>query len=107
DDAHKSYQRASGLAPRHWPYTQNAALVLIQQGKAAEAESVLRALSRRHPGEPDIQLNLGNVLLELGRPAEAETVLRAAVKLAPEDAQILQSLGSAQHRQFRFDEACA
>ncbi len=107
DDAHKSYQRASRLAPRHWPYTQNAALVLIQQGKSVEAESVLRALSRRHPGEPDIQLNLGNVLLELGRSAEAEAVLRAALKLAPEDAQILQSLGSALHRQFRFEEACA
>jgi Flp pilus assembly protein TadD len=107
DDAHKSYQRASRLAPSHWPYIQNAALVLIQQGKAAEAESVLRALSRRHPDEPDIRLNLGNVLLELGRPAEAETVLREALGLAPNDAQILQSLGSALHRQFRFEEACA
>lgn len=106
DEAHKTYQRASRLAPRHWPYTQNAALVLIQQGKTAEAETVLRALSRRHPDEPDIQLNFGNVLLELGRPAEAETVLRTALKLAPEDAQILQSLGSAQHRQSRFEEAC-
>jgi Flp pilus assembly protein TadD len=107
DEAHRSYQRASRLVPRHWPYTQNAALILIQQGKTAEAETVLRALARRHPGEPDIQLNLGNVLLELGRPAEAEAVLRDALKIAPEDAQILQSLGSAQHRQSRFEEACA
>ncbi len=107
DDAHKAYQRASRLAPQYWPYTQNAALLLIRQGKAAEAENVLRALARRHPDEADIQLNLGNVLLELGRPADAETVLRAALRLAPDDAQILQSLGSAQHRQSRLEEACA
>lgn len=106
DDAHKTFQRASRLAPRHWPFTQNAALMLIRQGKAAEAEAILRALARRHPSESDIQLNLGNVLLELGRPGDAEAVLRTALGLAQDDAQILQSLGSAQHHQFRFEEAC-
>jgi Flp pilus assembly protein TadD len=105
EDAHTAYRRAQRLAPAHWPYALGAAITLAQQGRAAEAEPLLRKLCALQPQQPLPHFNLGNVLLDLGRADEAESLLRRSLALAPDDAEILLSLGSALHRQSRFNEA--
>jgi len=105
EEAHSAYRRAQRLAPGHWPYVLGAAIILARQGRAAEAEPLLRKLCASQPRQALPHFNLGNLLLELNRPADAETPLRLALELAPEDAEIQLSLGTALHRQSRFDEA--
>ena len=105
EQAHSAYRRAQRLAPGHWPYALGAAIVLARQGRAAEAEPLLRKLCASHPRQALPHFNLGNLLLELNRPADAEIPLRLALELAPDDAQIRLSVGTALHRQSRFEEA--
>lgn len=104
-DAHQAFRRAQRLAPAHWPYVQGAAIALAQQGKAAEAETLLRRLTQRHPHEAAPWYNLGNVQLALDKPADAEQSLLTALRLVPDDVDTRLSLGSALHRQSRFAEA--
>lgn len=103
--AHQIYRRAQRLAPSHWPYAMGAAVALAQQGRAAEAEPVLRTLAERHPHEAWLRYNLGNVQRDLHKLPEAEHSFRAALAIAPDDPDAQLGLGTVLHRQSKFPEA--
>jgi len=104
-DAHQTFRRAQRLAPAHWPYALGAATTLAQQGKAAEAEPLLRRLAERYPQELALWYNLGNVQLALHKASDAERSYRAALRIAPDDPDSRLSLGSALHQQSQFTAA--
>jgi len=106
-DAQQSYRRAQRLAPAHWPYAQGAAIALAQQGKAEEAEPLLRRLAERHPQQAAPWYNLGNVQLQLGKAGDAEQSFQTALQRDPDDPDTRLSLGTAWHRQSRFSAAAA
>ena len=105
EEAQQTYRRAQRLAPSHWPYAMGAAIALAQQGKAAEAESMLLALAKRHPHEAWLRYNLGNVQRDLQKLAEAEHSFRAALAVTPADPDVQLGLGTVLHRQSKFPEA--
>lgn len=105
EEAHQIYRRAQRLAPSHWPYAMGAAIALAQQGKAAEAESMLLALAERHPHEAWLRYNLGNVQRDLQKLQEAEHSFRAALAITPADPDAQMGLGTVLHRQSKFLEA--
>lgn len=80
-------------------------LILLKEGKAAEAEKLLREATQTEDamsfmyGPPDIVKPshelLGEVLLELGRPAEAKKEFEMAMKRAPKRTLSLMGLAKA------------
>ncbi|MBO1077686.1 tetratricopeptide repeat protein [Roseomonas haemaphysalidis] len=69
-------------------------VALLQQGRLAQAEPLLRAVLARCPASPDAHQLLGTVLAALGRPGEAEPLLRQAVQARPESADAHGNLGN-------------
>jgi tetratricopeptide (TPR) repeat protein len=53
-------------------------LVYGERGQPAQAASFFARALRADPGQPDVQMSLGQALLAAGQPAEAEPHLRAA-----------------------------
>ena len=74
-DAHDRFQQAIALDPRRPELRNNAAVALIELGRAPEAEAILSALAETYPRDPIIVQNHGRSLLALGRLDEAEARL--------------------------------
>lgn len=72
----------------------NQALALAQQGRAADALSMLNALRLVRPDSPEILFQIGRLHTGLGDIAAAEPVLRQALALRPAEAAIWQALHS-------------
>lgn len=112
DNALRMAQRTVEINPSMYFAKETIAALLLQQGKAAEAESVivdaiatqqklidaLPASNTETPRTPDPQLYItqGNILLALGRPEQARlAAVRARqqqARLTPYDQQALQRL---------------
>jgi tetratricopeptide (TPR) repeat protein len=61
------------------------AQLLLDAGRALEAEPVLRELLEQDPARPGLRTALGNALKGAGRFQEAEAAYRAALELDPAD----------------------
>jgi tetratricopeptide (TPR) repeat protein len=73
DDAMRSFQAATELSDGHFPRAEfGYALALTREGRAAEAEPIVRHGLQAAPNIPDGHVILGVVLLELNRVDEAE-----------------------------------
>jgi serine/threonine-protein kinase len=59
---------------------------LVQAGRAAEAEAVLRHFAREQPTNPEVHFQLGTCLLAQKRAGESVTAFRKAVGLEPKSA---------------------
>lgn len=70
-------------------------LTLLQDGRASEAVTLLRAVAREAPDSPLVQTSLGRALHQAGRSREALAALRAAVARWPADARALHDLAVA------------
>jgi len=68
------------------------ALALAQQGRRAEALSILTALRLARPDTPEILFQIGRLEAAEGRADAAETALRRALALRPKEAAIWQAL---------------
>ena len=58
-------------------------LALREQGRAAEAERVLRDALSQQPKQPALLLELGSALADLGRRADAIAALEQAIRIEP------------------------
>jgi len=101
-------QRACKLAPGAIGLNFNHAKMLVDTGRHAEAEPVLRrclAIDARFHRAAD---TLGRVMLETGRPAEAIECFKSAISLEPANADYHVNLATALSRLYLFkDEALA
>jgi Flp pilus assembly protein TadD len=68
---------------------------LLEAGRAAEGEGVLRDLTRQQPYNPDLAFRLGNALREQKKPGEAVVAYREALRLRPDYHQAQVNLGNA------------
>ncbi len=71
---------------------RQAASVLLERGRFAEAVPLLRSAYRREPAEPGQDLLLARLLLVTDQPGEARSVLTAAQPSKPEDDALRQTL---------------
>ncbi len=79
-------------------------LVVLGSLLGADAEGLLRAGQRRHPGDFWLNVALGNALEEK-KPAQAVAYFRAALAVRPEAASIHFNLGNVLRQQDRLAEA--
>ncbi len=78
---------------------------LLLEGKAAEAEKVLREALRDHPSDPDVLALLARALQEQGKLREAEEGYRAALRGEGEHLGAARGLASILAATERSDEA--
>ena len=77
DQAEDAMRRAARMDPL---YTQpQLATLLLQRGKPAQAEAVLRSLIARFPKRPATHFELADLLIGQGRAADAAECLRRAI----------------------------
>jgi tetratricopeptide (TPR) repeat protein len=103
-EALECYRAARALRPRLGVAFSNA---LVQAGKAAEAEAVLRDLVRQQPDNPEMRVYLGNALYARRKLAEAVAAYRKAIALRPEYVDAYANLGFALADQGKLAEAVA
>ncbi|MFT3707754.1 MAG: tetratricopeptide repeat protein [Archangium sp.] len=68
---------------------------LRQQGKTAEARTVLDDGLRKHPGEPELEARIGSVLLDQDEPRKAVEFFARAQKKLQRDPQLLTAWAAA------------
>lgn len=83
----------------------NLAMVLVQLGRALEAEQICRHALVLDPENAGVYLNLGYTLGELGRPEEAEQCYRRALQINPAMAVVHCNLGNVCKQLGRAEEA--
>jgi Flp pilus assembly protein TadD len=81
------------------------AIGLIRRRAFAQAETILRTLLSRYPGDRRGLFNLGAMLCEQGRLPEAREVLRRLTRTAPDFAKGWNALGVALSREGKRKEA--
>ncbi|GGG52678.1 tetratricopeptide repeat protein [Hymenobacter glacieicola] len=86
----------------NWP---DRILLLLRQGRAAQAEQELRRILRQEPNDALAHAWLGMALLDLGRLPEGQTHIETAIGLAPEFDFAYYLLSLAHQRQQRLPEA--
>ena len=74
------------------------AKLLTQEGKDAEADSVLESFLKRSPNDTEALLLRGTYLVANERLPEAIAILKAAARLSPADEQVFYQLGQAYAR---------
>ena len=85
----------------------NAALAALREGRAADAESICRAVLEQRPHSVEHLRLLGRALAAQSRLEEAEATLRQALATRPEFAPLHEDLGSILAAQRRLEEAVA
>ncbi|HRQ73103.1 MAG TPA: tetratricopeptide repeat protein [Phycisphaerales bacterium] len=90
------YRRAMELDPTAPQYAVAAAETLIDMGRTAEAETLLREGGGRYEHAAGVKQTLGHIALMAGRNAEAVELFNQARLLAPDDVAILEDLVRAQ-----------
>jgi Flp pilus assembly protein TadD len=84
-EAIRVYREAADHLPRSNEIVHNLATLLLETGRADEAEPLLRAVVDRAPGFLPSRLVLGRLLLETGHASEALEHFRAASALDPKN----------------------
>lgn len=84
---------------------RNHAVVLADEGRAAEALAELDRAARLAPNSVDVHLTRGSVLLDLGRYQEALAAFEAARAGEPEHARTYRGLGDSLVGLSQVDEA--
>jgi Flp pilus assembly protein TadD len=100
-------RQAIHCEPGHAASYNHLALVLTEQGKAAEALVWLRQAIRLRPQFAQVHNSLGLAYNALGRLTEAEKAYEAALLLDPLFADAHSNLGNTYKEQSKLDEALA
>ncbi|MDY0060944.1 MAG: tetratricopeptide repeat protein [Myxococcota bacterium] len=82
EEAEVHFRRALTLDATHWPAMNDLGLLLLTQGRTAEAVRILRRAVSQQPGEAASHLNLALALLAAGARVAARHHARAALSLA-------------------------
>jgi len=87
---------------------------MLQQGRAADAENILRQIIAQMPGDAESHHLLGVIYAQSDRFAEAEQMIRSAIELSPKVAayhanlgNVLQELGRVDDSVFAYQAALA
>ena len=94
DEAMQAFQTAIDLSGGHYAWAElGLGYLLCQEGKAGEAERVIRRGLEGDEGSPEGYVILGSALLQLNRPDEAEKSLSEALLRNPNfaDAYLVRS----------------
>jgi tetratricopeptide (TPR) repeat protein len=91
--AAEAYQRALRIDQRLAPAHFNLGVLLLEQGRAADAVGALTAFVSLQPTNAAGFSKLGAALLQARRHDEAERALNQALRLNPKDAEARNSLG--------------
>jgi tetratricopeptide (TPR) repeat protein len=96
---------AAPPSDRQFANDYGAALAALRGGRAAAAETLLRAIQARMPGEVNSLRVLGLALRAQARAPEALAALERAVRLAPDFAHAWEDLGHLYFDLARFEPA--
>ncbi len=114
DEAIVRLQGALALQPDCWPAYANLGKVLLEHGRAADAEPLLRRAMALNSEPTPIRVQLANALLELGNQhlandeaPQAERCYRDAMQLRADFAEAAANLGTALTAQNRLREGIA
>ena len=88
-EAEKIYARVLKAAPDNFDALNLLGAVKLRQGRAGEAERLLRAAVKANPRAAGAWSNLGQALHALKQPAAALECLDQARALAPDDVTLL------------------
>lgn len=80
----EALRRSAGQDERGRRAANNLSVLLVRQGRLADAETLLRAQIARTPDDPKLLNNLAEVLARLGRHAEARAVLADLIRRFPD-----------------------
>jgi protein O-mannosyl-transferase len=107
-DSETCYHDVLSKNPNAWPAHANLSVVLIKDGRGAEAESHLQKVLELNPrdsiGLSGIHVNIGHLLTQQGHLEEALGHFQKSLELYP-DYQAYNSIGSIKHRQGKLNEA--
>lgn len=94
-EAREALDSALKIDPTFPPAAVMKAQLLLSEGKAADAEKLVRPVLAKHPDVVEAYELLGRALRRLNRSAEAVTVLQDAVKKHGREATLYWALGDA------------
>ena len=95
----------SGKAPASGGGDYGAAFRLLEAGKVAEAEVVLRKVLTSDPDDAAALHLLGGIALGRGQTGAAEELVRRAIRFSPRTPEYHDNLGAVLLRQGKADEA--
>jgi hypothetical protein len=95
------------LQPDFAPAHKNLGVLLIEQGKFAEATISFQRAIALNPNDPEAYTNLGGALWNQGRLDEAALALTRAIQLRPDMADAHSNLGTVRRTQGKTREAIA
>lgn len=104
-NAEKWMLKSLTLAPQAHDVRYHYALVLLDQGKNAEAITALQQIVLAGAANADVWYYLGNALKRQGDEAGSEQALAEAIKIKPDHAGALNNLGNAVSRRGDLDAA--
>lgn len=104
-DAETLYRDTLAVNPAAVGIRNNLGLLLIQQGKRAEAARELQRVIKDDPQAKEAWNNLGNLMLSAGKPREAIPYLEKALEIQPDFNRAQLNLGLALAEVGRADEA--
>ncbi len=94
-EAERVFRKAISIAP-YGPAHRELGVLLLEQGRIAEAEGLLLEAVRCDPSDLDAWYKLGQCYFLLGSYGKAEDALQGALRLAPGDAEIREKIRSLQ-----------
>jgi tetratricopeptide (TPR) repeat protein len=80
---------------------------MLQQGRAADAENILRQIVAQMPGDAESRHLLGVIYAQSARFAEAEQMIRSAIQLSPKVTAYYTNLGNVLQELGKNDQAIA
>ena len=96
--ANRWFAKALALEPGHPGALRMLGVWLNVMGRAPEAAEHLRAATRLHPADAELQVALADVLVRLGRDLEAMGALQKAQRSEPGQELVLERLARCSHR---------
>lgn len=94
EGAGREFEAARSLSPQNPISRVGIGVMLVGQGRAAQARPIFEALIRDYPDDPTGYLNLANVLDLTGHPEESAARYRDALRLDPGNPAIRSRLES-------------
>lgn len=105
DRAARLYQRVQAAAPRNFDARHLLGVIAVQEGRAAEAITLLTGALQLAPRHVSCRLRLGMALMAAGRAKDAEPHFRRALDLQPDSAEGWGCLAHCLKVQDRIGEA--
>ncbi len=107
DAARQLFQRCIDYAPDYFGGYRGMGVLLMDEGKVALAERMLRTAFDKDDQEPSTLVSLGQLYLAADRYDEAERLFQAAVALAPQRGEFMRYMAELELARGAFDAALA